>query len=216
MPYVDQKFYKQHEDELRAFVQSMTRYFLKTEASTGKVYGDDVGILLTNSNATPVKMEPLLVKLRGLTDTLTVAVLHRAQDATFDFGEWGPGIVDDWKHWRERLEVYEDELEAAKERNPNASGLDDFRFWNRVTRPLLLGIYPGEEHQRVLDAVTPFVITHQLDVGQRTMVEAEQEMIDYFKEKADEALDLGGDILTALAVAVGLGIVAYGAAKGLK
>lgn len=198
MPYVDQEFYQQHVSWISAYVKKITNYFLRTEASTGRELGKDEGILLRNNYATPRLMEPLLVSLRVATDEIDprmMLLLASPLGAAQRIAQ----VLMDWKHWRERLEIYEDEWSAAMESTPDASGLENFRYWDQVTRPLLLGIYPGSDLQRVLDAVTPYVLAHELDIDERSMRDAFEQLKKDLKENVKTTLEIGAGVGFAIA-----------------
>lgn len=198
MPYVDQEFYQEHASWISAYVKKISTYYLRTEASTGRKLGPNEGILLRNSYATPRLMEPLLASLRVATDEIDprmAALILSPLGAAQRIAQ----VVMDWKHWRERLEIYEDEWSAAMESTPDASGLENFRYWDQVTRPLLLGIYPGSDVQRVLDAVTPYVLAHELDIDERSMRDAFEQLKKDLKEGAEVTVKIGAGVGLAIA-----------------
>ena len=198
MPFVDQEFYQKHADWLFKYVRYLSDYYLKTKADTGEVLGPDVGILLKNSNATPRKMEPLILSLRKATDDIDPRMIKLIASPLGAVNRIKQVAID-WADWRERLDRYEDEWAAAMEVTPDASGLTNFRYWDQVTRPLLLGIYPGDPTQRVLDAVTPYVIAHELDIDERNMQQALAQLKKDLKKGAEDLTKTGIGIAIPLA-----------------
>jgi hypothetical protein len=195
---VDQEFYQRHASWLSAYVKKISNYYLRTEASTGRQLGSDEGILLRNSYATPRLMEPLLVSLRVATDEIDPRMAALLLSPLGSAQRIAQTLID-WKDWRERLEIYEEEWAAAMQTTPDASGLENFRYWDEVTRPLLLGIYPGSPVQRVLDAVTPYVLAHELNVDERSMRDAFEQLKKDLKENVKTTLEIGAGVGFAIA-----------------
>jgi hypothetical protein len=160
--------------------------------------GSDEGILLRNSYATPRLMEPLLVSLRVATDEIDPRMAALLLSPLGSAQRIAQTLID-WKDWRERLEIYEEEWAAAMQTTPDASGLENFRYWDEVTRPLLLGIYPGSPVQRVLDAVTPYVLAHELNVDERSMRDAFEQLKKDLKENVKTTLEIGAGVGFAIA-----------------
>lgn len=213
--------WKKHDADLTSFIKEITNFYLRTSASTGKLLPPDKGILLRNNYATPTLMMALinyLAKLSGQIDEELQGIRTACLVANIDLAEcvagsttFGP-IFSDYTSWMERLAVYREQTEAAKARNPDASGDEDPVFWDNVTKPLLLGLFPGEDRQRRLDAVTPIIIAWQLEVAEQAYKEArEQFWIDLKKQAGDVVEDVtsfgGGLILLAVgAFALGYGL----------
>lgn len=221
MPNLD---WKKHDAEIVGFVKETTNFYLRTEASTGKLLKSDQGILLRNNYATPLLMMELLKYLSSISeqvDDKLQSVRTACLVANMDLEEcvagsstFGP-IFRDYEEWVARLEVYYAETAAAIERNPDASGDEDEVFWDTVTRPLLLGLYPGKPGQRRLDAVTPIILAWQIEVVEEAYAHAREHFWKDLKEQAGivyEQVTGWGAGLALLAVA-GLAL-GYGYGKG--
>jgi hypothetical protein len=213
-----------HDVEIVTFVKKISNYYLRTDASTGKLLREDQGVLLRNNYATPRRIEVLVEYLRRVSDQVDgklQAVRTACLMAQMDLEQckagsttFGP-IFTDYSHWDERLKGYEAETAAAIARNPDASGDEDREFWDRVTKPLLLGLYPGQEQQSKLDATTPLTMAWQIEVAKRAyrdaLVAFWADLKAQAQEYADQLTNFGGSLLLLGALGLALG---YGFGKG--
>lgn len=216
--------WRQHDKAIVDFVRSTTDFYLRTDATTGKLIPPDKGILLRNNFATPRLILKLLNYLQKVTDqvedklsdTRTACMAANMDLETCVAGSttfmqiWG-----DYGKWEGRFAGYRHRTEAAMNRDPDASGDTDAEFWKYVTKPLLLGLYPDAEEQKTLDAVTPLILAWQIEVAE----DAYTTNLKAFWEDVKEAV---GDIVEGIAsfgvgmlvlgmLALGLG---YGYARG--
>jgi len=216
--------WKKHDAEIVGFVKKITNFYLRTEASTGKSLSQNQGILLRNNYATPLLMLELLKYLSSVSeqvDNKLQSIRTACLVANMDLEEcvagsstFGP-IFRDYEEWMARLEVYYVETEAALARNANASGDEDAAFWENVTRPLLLGLYPDEARQRRLDAVTPLVLAWQIEVADAAYAHAREHFWKDLKEQAGkiykQVTDWGAGLILLVVAGLALG---YGYGKG--
>lgn len=222
--------WQKHDKAIVDFVKKITNFYLRTEASTGKLLKTNQGILLRNNYATPALIWDLLESLQTITTQVADELLVvRAEciakhigiplhvflvDCAAGSSTYGL-IFDDQEKWLARLAFYKEQTEAAIGRDPNASGDEDHVFWDNVTKPLLLGIYPGEEQQRRLDAVTPIVLAWQIQVAEKAYSDALTQLWKDLKEGVEKVLeevtDFGGGLVLLAIAGLALG---YGYGKG--
>lgn len=212
--------WQKHDKELTTFIKKVTNFYLRTEASTGKLLPPDKGILLRNNYATPVNMQMLLSYLTTLTEQVDdelQGIRTACLQANMDLEEcvagsttFGP-IFQDLQDWRDRLTEYKRLTDEAEKRNPDASGDEDPEFWDHVTKPLLLGLFPGATRQRRLDAVTPIVLAWQIEVAEQAYADARDQFWKDLKERAKEVAEgvteFGG---AAILLALGAFALGYG------
>jgi hypothetical protein len=210
--------WQKHDKELTTFIKKVTNFYLRTSASTGELLPPDKGILLRNNYATPVNMQLLLTYLARLTDQIDdelQGIRTACLQANMDLNEcvagsttFGP-IFSDLQSWKERLGEYQRLTNEAEERDPNASGDEDEEFWDHVTKPLLLGLFPGADRQRRLDSVTPIIIAWQIEVAEQAYVDAReqfwQDLKARAKEVAEHAASFGGGLIFFAVGALALG-----------
>lgn len=201
-----------HDKAITGFVRSATNFYLRTEASTGEMLKENQGILLRNNYATPARIKILLTYLSvlsGMVDKKIQAMPNPESSPVMQT------IIADYDAWMGRLAEYRTQTDAAIARNPDASGDEDPAFWDNVTKPLLLGLYPGQEYQTKLDLVTPLTLAWQIEVVKDAYDEATSAFWKDLRESADNFVDTGLGVGFGLAV-LGLAALAfgYGYAKG--
>lgn len=148
----------------------------------------------TTNRATPEDIGPLLDELEDVTQ----AVLDRVNEVGISPAA-RIGFLLSMSAWRQRLAKYQAEVAKA----PPGDRQDI--LWS-VTAPLLIGYYGGEnsdEPQRVIDAVTPFLLANQ------------QEVDDAFRDDLwdgflQDLKDNAADIVKPLAAGFGFGALAIG------
>lgn len=146
------------------------------------------------NRATPENLAVLLAEL----DDVTQAVLDEVNASGISPAA-RVGFLISLSAWRERLAKYHAEVDKA----PPGDRADV--VWS-VTAPLLLGLYGGEnsdEPQRVIDAVTPFLLANQQEVDDEFRDELWSAFLDDLKTNA-------ADIVKPLAVGFGFGALALG------
>ena len=210
--------WKKHDKDISTFVRKLTDFYLRTEASTGELLPPDKGILLRNNYATPLNISLLLAYLKrvsGQVDSKLDEVRGVCVAAEMDLetckagsSTYGP-VMTDYERWYVRLDDYERLTQDAIQRNPEASGDEDREFWDNVTKPLLLGLYPGVDQQTRLDAVTPLILAWQIEVYERAYVDARKQFWVDVKESAGRAVE-GLANYGGLAVLLVLGVAAFG------
>ena len=203
--------WSKHDKAITGFVRAATNFYLRVEASTGKPLKEGQGILLRNNYATPARIAKLLAYLSIIT-----SMVRKKINGMSNPPETIANIEKDLVEWEIRLANYYAETGQAIDRNPNASGDEDPVFWDRVTEPLLLGLYPGQDYQSVLDVVTPLTLAWQVEVARDAYVQATDSFWKDLKESASNVLDtsinfgVGLTLLAVAALAFGYG---YGRGK---
>jgi len=87
--------------------------------------------------------------------------------------------------WKVRLSLYQEATRAAP--------LDDYKaIQETVTGPLLQGWYPGENQQRVKDAVTPIQILHTIQADRKAHAEAWRRLGDDLTRAYGNAAEAAG------------------------
>lgn len=102
--------------------------------------------------------------------------------------------------WRGRLGAYQDAVKAA------IPGDRQGVLWT-VTAPLLLGLYGGQAStlpRQTLDAVTPAILAHALDVEDAWKAERLRLLWEDLKDNAKDLADDASGLITAIAVAGGV------------
>jgi hypothetical protein len=216
--------WKKHDADITGFVKRVTNFYLRTKADSDELLKPNQGILLRNNYATPRLISELLEYLGEVSAQVNskLAVIRGlCIQGGMDFETckagsttYGP-ILQDYADWHARLEIYESETAAAMERDPNASGDEDERFWNHVTKPLLTGLYPGKPLQSRLDAVAPLIMAWQIEVAEEAFVHAREHFWTDLKEQAsivyERATGFGGTLILLAIAGLALG---YGYGKG--
>jgi hypothetical protein len=148
------------------------------------------------NKATPENVAVLLVSLRELTAELAerrrVVQVQTIADDLWDA---------DFAKWRGRLFVYTEHVAAA------APGDRQAILWD-VTAPLLLGFFGGEGGklpQQPIDAITPFTLANQLDVGDDWRERQLELLLEDLEQGAKDVVGGTSDIVkVGVAVVVGL------------
>jgi hypothetical protein len=215
-----------HDKEITEFVKRITNYYLRTDATTGELIAANKGILLRNNYATPRLMQKLLNYLSAVTEQVEDKVAATRQaclTAGMDLETCVAGsttfvaIFGDYEDWEGRFAGYLHRTTIAMQRNPDASGDTDPEFWEYVTKPLLLGLFPGEKQQTVLDAVTPVTLAWQIEVAEEHYRENLAAFWEDLKQGVRDMVDsvtgwgVGLGLLAVLAIGLGYG---YGRGRG--
>jgi hypothetical protein len=216
--------WKKHDREIVDFVRRVTNFYLRTSATTGELLREDQGILLRNNYATPRLMGDLIDYLEHVTDQVDHKLSHirtACLAAQMDLATCIAGsttymqIFGDYQSWVLRLDEYKIQTELALGRNPDASGDEDEVFWTNVTKPLILGWFPGADLQSKLDAVTPITLAWQIEVTEKAYADARTAFWKDLKQSAGEFYEkvTGFGAFGILLAITGLAL-GYGYAKG--
>lgn len=137
-----------------------------------QIYGVAHGF--ERSSVTAGELRLLLQRL----DTLTSDLLTERETLS----DWLPdvGVVQwdgDMQRWRSRLLAYQNLVE-------NVPPEDTELVRYTIVAPLLVGWYPDENRQRVLDAVTPWILASSLRAAKEAREQRWRELLAELRENA--------------------------------